>query len=97
MLVTNHVLSGAAIGAAVRRPVPAFLLGVASHFALDAAPHWGRSRRWPDISEGGGARRAAASITVIVRRCKTMQDDVDDGQDAARPGHRQQAGSGRPA
>lgn len=41
MLVTNHVLSGALIGAAVRRPLPAFALGVASHFALDAIPHWG--------------------------------------------------------
>jgi hypothetical protein len=42
MLVTNHVLSGALIGAASRRPVPAFTLGVLSHFALDAAPHWGK-------------------------------------------------------
>jgi hypothetical protein len=42
MLVTNHVLSGAAIGAAVRRPVPAFALGVASHFVLDTTPHWGK-------------------------------------------------------
>jgi hypothetical protein len=41
MLVTNHVLSGAVIGAATRRIVPAFLLGIASHFALDAVPHWG--------------------------------------------------------
>jgi hypothetical protein len=41
MLLTNHVLSGAVIGAVVRRPVPAFVLGVASHFALDAVPHWG--------------------------------------------------------
>jgi hypothetical protein len=41
VLVTNHVLSGALIGALVRRPVPAFALGVASHFALDATPHWG--------------------------------------------------------
>ena len=41
MLLTNHVLSGALIGAMVRRPVPAFVLGVASHFALDAVPHWG--------------------------------------------------------
>jgi hypothetical protein len=41
MLVTNHVLSGAVIGATTRRIVPAFLLGVASHFVLDAAPHWG--------------------------------------------------------
>jgi hypothetical protein len=43
MLVTNHVLSGAVIGAvARRRPVSAFALGVLSHFALDAVPHWGK-------------------------------------------------------
>jgi hypothetical protein len=42
MLVTNHVLSGALIGAAVRRPLPAAALGVVSHFALDAVPHWGK-------------------------------------------------------
>jgi hypothetical protein len=42
MLVTNHVLSGAVIGAVARRPAAAFALGVASHFALDTAPHWGR-------------------------------------------------------
>jgi hypothetical protein len=41
MLVTNHVLSGAVIGAAVRRPLPAFALGVVSHFVLDSLPHWG--------------------------------------------------------
>ena len=44
MLVTNHVLSGALIGAAVRRPAAAFLLGVGSHFVLDAVPHWGKWR-----------------------------------------------------
>jgi hypothetical protein len=43
MLVTNHVLSGAVIGAASRRrPASAFALGVLSHFALDATPHWGK-------------------------------------------------------
>lgn len=42
MLITNHVLSGALTGAVLRRPVPAFLAGVASHFVLDAVPHWGR-------------------------------------------------------
>ena len=41
MLLTNHVLSGALIGALVRRPLPAFAAGVASHFVLDAVPHWG--------------------------------------------------------
>lgn len=45
MLVTNHVLSGAVLGAAVGSPWLAFPLGVASHFALDATPHWGR---WED-------------------------------------------------
>jgi hypothetical protein len=41
VLLTNHVLSGALIGALARRPLPAFAAGVASHFALDAVPHWG--------------------------------------------------------
>jgi hypothetical protein len=44
MLITNHVLSGAAIGAVARGPGQAFALGVASHFALDAVPHWGNWR-----------------------------------------------------
>ena len=46
--MTNHVLSGALIGAVVRRPAGAFALGVVSHFVLDAVPHWG---------EWGGRRR----------------------------------------
>ena len=41
MLLINHVLSGALIGTLARRPVPAFVAGVASHFVLDAVPHWG--------------------------------------------------------
>jgi hypothetical protein len=41
VLITNHVLSGALIGAVTRRPATALALGVASHFALDAVPHWG--------------------------------------------------------
>jgi hypothetical protein len=44
MLVTNHVLSGAVLGAAVRNPWLAFPLGFASHLALDAVPHWGKFR-----------------------------------------------------
>jgi len=41
VLLTNHVLSGALIGALTRRPLTAFAAGVASHFVLDAVPHWG--------------------------------------------------------
>jgi hypothetical protein len=43
VLVTNHVLAGAAIGALVKRPLPALALGVASHIAMDRIPHWGLS------------------------------------------------------
>jgi hypothetical protein len=41
VLLTNHVLSGALVGALARRPLTAFGVGVASHFVLDAVPHWG--------------------------------------------------------
>src|SRR2546423_5691608 len=41
VLVTNHVLSGALMGARARGPGQAFAAGVASHFVLDAIPHWG--------------------------------------------------------
>ncbi len=41
MLVTNHVLSGALLGRAVRSVPVAFAGGVLSHLALDAVPHWG--------------------------------------------------------
>ncbi len=51
MFVTNHVLSGALIGRMLeRRPVTAFAVGVASHLALDAVPHWGC-----DTGRPGGA------------------------------------------
>jgi hypothetical protein len=48
VLLTNHVLSGALIGALSRRPLPAFAAGVASHFVLDAVPHWGE---WVSIRQ----------------------------------------------
>jgi hypothetical protein len=52
MLVTNHVLAGAVIGAVTpRRPGSAFTLGVLSHFALDAAPHWGKWTGRPTFME----------------------------------------------
>jgi hypothetical protein len=42
VFVTNHVLSGALVGRlAERRPVAAFVAGIASHLVLDAVPHWG--------------------------------------------------------
>lgn len=39
MLLTPHVLVGAAVGVAVGNPILGFVGGVASHFVLDAIPH----------------------------------------------------------
>jgi hypothetical protein len=41
VFVTSHTLAGASIGLLVRRPGPAFVLGVASHVAMDLFPHYG--------------------------------------------------------
>ena len=38
---TNHLLAGALIGRAAPNALAAFGLGVASHLAMDALPHWG--------------------------------------------------------
>lgn len=46
MLITNHVLSGAVVGALSSSKRGAFLGGLVSHAILDAIPHWGaRSHR----------------------------------------------------
>jgi hypothetical protein len=73
MLVTNHVLSGAVVGAAARRIVPAFLLGVASHFALDAVPHWGNWAEPPTfmqvaVSDGLTGLALMGAITALAPR-----------------------------
>jgi hypothetical protein len=67
MLVTNHVLAGAAIGALSRRPAGALALGVASHVAMDVIPHWGlphglpgRDHRFLQIARRDGLAGLAA-------------------------------------
>lgn len=41
MLITNHVLCGALIGLVAPNAAAAFGVGLASHFAMDAVPHYG--------------------------------------------------------
>ena len=41
MLITNHVVAGAAIGALAPGPASAFVLGIGSHAVMDSLPHWG--------------------------------------------------------
>jgi LexA-binding, inner membrane-associated putative hydrolase len=80
MLITNHVLSGALIGAAAESPAVALPLGVASHFALDALPHWGE---WLSKSHflrvavadgltGLAVMGAAAAVTPHERRAAVI-------------------------
>jgi hypothetical protein len=52
MFATTHVITGAVIGRRVRNPALAFGLGVVSHLALDALPHFGM-----DVTAPGGRRR----------------------------------------
>ena len=44
MIATNHALTGAVIGLSVGNPILAIVLATASHFALDALPHFGPSK-----------------------------------------------------
>jgi hypothetical protein len=74
VLVTNHVLSGAVLGAGplAGRPVAAFATGVASHFALDRVPHWGDPRHEvflrAAVPDGLVGLATIAAVTAGVRR-----------------------------
>ena len=72
--MTNHVLSGAVIGATSRRhPVSAFALGVLSHFVLDAVPHWGNNHGRPTfmqvaVSDGMTGLAVMGAMTALAPR-----------------------------
>ena len=78
--MTNHVLSGALIGALARRPDAAFTAGVASHFVLDATPHlgaWGSQRRFlcaavPDGLTGLAVIAGLTAATPAPRRWSVL-------------------------
>ena len=68
VLLTNHVLSGALIGALAGRPAPAFTAGVTSHFLLDAVPHWGEwgsTRRFLRVAVPDGLISLAAMAALM--------------------------------
>jgi hypothetical protein len=59
VLATTHVLTGGVIGRWVRRPAAAAAIGVVSHLALDALPHWGMDMTPP------GAHRRFLGVAVV--------------------------------
>lgn len=64
MLITNHVMSGAVVGALAPGPVSAFVLGVASHFTLDTVPHWGDEATFLQVAVVDGLVGLAAMGTI---------------------------------
>jgi len=46
MIALNHVLTGTAIGLALRQPLLAAPLALASHFVLDMVPHFVYGKPW---------------------------------------------------
>jgi hypothetical protein len=56
MILSTHAIVGAAIASFLpSQPAMAFVLGFASHFALDAIPHWDYPIRSPSVNPDVGA------------------------------------------
>ncbi len=66
MLITNHVMSGALLGAVAPGPVSAFVVGVASHFALDTVPHWGDESKFLRVAVVDGLIGLSAMGTIAL-------------------------------
>jgi hypothetical protein len=56
MILSTHAIVGAALATFVpSHPVAAFMMGFASHFALDAIPHWDYPIKSPSVNPRIGA------------------------------------------
>ena len=64
MIITNHVWTGAVIGAVAPGPVSAFAAGVVSHFVLDQVPHWGDDSIFMEVAVPGLAALGALARTA---------------------------------
>jgi len=63
MFLLIHATAGMIIGETVKRPLWAFLIGLACHFIFDMIPH-GDSRLYKNYKNGEMKKRAVASVTV---------------------------------
>ena len=80
MLITNHVLSGALLGYVAPTVPVAFAVGLLSHVALDAVPHWGDPRPLgellhvavPDGLMGLAVMGTAAATAAPHRRARVV-------------------------
>lgn len=85
MLTVNHVPVGAVVGLIARKhPLYALALGVLSHLALDAIPHWGISEpgrydEFTRVAERDGLAGLAASALLIHRAPPSARPAVAAG------------------
>ncbi len=63
MLLSIHAAAGALIGQQTNNPILAFILGFASHFALDAVPHGDQD--WIEDYKGDDKSRAKRIIFLV--------------------------------
>ena len=68
MFFTSHLLAGALIGKAAPNALAAFGLGVASHLAMDALPHWGASgpEQLLRVAKVDGVLAASAALPIVL-------------------------------
>jgi hypothetical protein len=66
MILSTHAVVGAALASQMpSHPVAAFVVGFASHFVIDAIPHWDYPLR--SISLGAGARNDVRMTAARIR------------------------------
>lgn len=68
MIITNHVLAGALIGLHSRSAPVAATVGLASHLAMDAVPHWGvdNDEAYLRVARVDGLTGLLVSATAII-------------------------------
>lgn len=79
MIITNHVLTGALVGHVAPGPASAFAAGVASHFALDAIPHWGDEATFLRVAVVDGLVGLTAMAVIAVRTPRARRARVVAG------------------
>ena len=77
MVLTPHILVGAALGASISNPVMAVVGAFALHFALDAIPHWDydiySSRKKAALKVGADLAIAGITILLLIWRMPIEQ------------------------
>jgi hypothetical protein len=62
MNISNHLLAGAAIALAIKQPVLVLPLAFASHFVMDALPHYGFERQGFDVWR----KKKSAGLLIVL-------------------------------